>query len=157
MTIMLISKEWLSEFVVFPKKLSDTELAGRLSLCTVEVEGIKKGTTGEWDNIVIGEIVELKRHPNADRLRIVMTRVSKTGDPICIVCGGSNVAVGMKVAVALPKSRVRLARASAADTLLNIIIMLDKHIVVQLQIFQNNAGSARHRGQGVVRDGDWHL
>lgn len=105
---MLISKEWIAEFISFPKNLTDEEIAQRLSLCTVEVEGIKKeGMEGEWDRIVVGQIVELKPHPNADRLKIAMTRVSPESEPICIVCGGSNLAVGMKVIVALPQSRVR--------------------------------------------------
>ncbi len=104
---MLLSKEWLEEFVRLPKKYSDEEIARRLSLCTVEVEGVKGGTIQDLSGIVVGEIVELKPHPNADRLRIAMTRVSQKKDPIVIVCGGSNLAIGMKVAVAMPGSRVR--------------------------------------------------
>ncbi len=104
---MLLSKEWLEEFVRLPKKYSDEEIARRLSSCTVEVEGVKSGSVQDLSGIVVGEIIELKPHPNADRLRIAMTRVSPKKDPIVIVCGGSNLAIGMKVAVALPGGRVR--------------------------------------------------
>ncbi|MEK7648746.1 MAG: phenylalanine--tRNA ligase subunit beta [Patescibacteria group bacterium] len=104
---MLLSKEWLQEFVALPKNLSDEEIARRLSLCTVEVERIQKGASQDWNAIVIGEIVELKPHPNADRLRLVMTRISEKQQPLVIVCGGSNLSVGMKVVVALPGSHVR--------------------------------------------------
>lgn len=104
---MLLSKNWLAEFITFPKHLTDEEIALRLSLSTVEVEGIRKSAVGEWDHMVIGRIEELKVHPNADRLSIAMTRISQEGEPICIVCGGSNLKEGMSVIVALPGSHIR--------------------------------------------------
>lgn len=104
---MLLSKEWLKEFITFPKDLSDQEIAKRLSLATVEVEGIKSETKVEWDRIVIGRIKAIEQHPNADRLKIAVTDIGKDFQPLRIVCGGTNVAVGMSVAVALVGSRVR--------------------------------------------------
>lgn len=103
---MLLSKNWLAEFITFSKNLTDEEIALRLSLSTVEVEGIHKGAAGEWDHIVVGRIEELKAHPNADRLKIAMTRISERKAPVCIVCGGSNLKEGMSVIVALPGSRI---------------------------------------------------
>lgn len=104
---MLLSKDWLSEFVSFPKKMSDQEIAKRLSLATVEVEGLKGEEKGEWDRIVLGCIRSIEPHPNADRLKIVVTDIGKRVQPLRIVCGGTNLNVGMKVAVALLGARVR--------------------------------------------------
>lgn len=59
----------------------------------------------EWERIVIGRILDIKPHPNADKLRIVRTDIgSKKLD---IICGGINLKEGMLVAVALSGSRVR--------------------------------------------------
>lgn len=104
---MLLSKEWLKEFISFPKGLNDQEIARRLSLATVEVEGIMSETKGEWDHIVVGRIATIEDHPNADRLKIVVTDIGKKSGSLRIVCGGTNLVVGMKVAVALVGARVR--------------------------------------------------
>jgi phenylalanyl-tRNA synthetase beta chain len=101
---MLISKKWLSEFVKLPASISDTELASRLTLSTVEVEKTIDQAVG-LEHIVVGEITSVCAHPNADALRVCRVDV---GDGVLqIVCGGTNVVSGMKVAVALPGALVR--------------------------------------------------
>jgi phenylalanyl-tRNA synthetase beta chain len=101
---MLISKQWLNEFVATPKGLSDAELAQRITLSTVEVESVKNQATA-LEKIVVGVIKSVAAHPNADRLRVCQVDVG--GRTTQIVCGGSNVASGMKVAVALPGAMVK--------------------------------------------------
>ena len=104
---MKIVKEWLSEFVDIPQSVTDDEIARRLSLATVEVEGVSSGTAQDtWGHVVVGVITDVQSHPNADRLKIVLVDVG-LGEPAHIVCGGSNVAVGMSVAVALPGASVK--------------------------------------------------
>jgi phenylalanyl-tRNA synthetase beta chain len=101
---MLISKKWLQEFVSFPDGMSDQELANVITLSTVEVESIEDQVVA-MENMVVGLITEVSQHPNADRLKLCQVDVG--GRVTQIVCGGANVAQGMKVAVALPGSKVR--------------------------------------------------
>lgn len=104
---MKIVKEWLEEFVPIPAGVTDEEIARRLSLSTVEVEGVSSSSEkGAWDHSVLGVITDIQPHPNADRLRVTFVDIGEK-ESVCIVCGGSNLAVGMSVAVALPGARVR--------------------------------------------------
>lgn len=101
---MLISKKWLSEFVKLPSGVSDLDLAAKLTLSTVEVEKVTDQAAA-MDKMVVGLVVACSVHPNADRLKICSVDV---GDRMVqIVCGGTNVAQGMKVAVALAGSKVK--------------------------------------------------
>ena len=114
---MLISKKWIQEFGATPKGLTDAELAQMLTLSTVEVESVKDQAVA-LEHIVVGVIESVSSHPNADKLRICKVDVGSTpparggarggGSRIVqIVCGGTNVAAGMKVAVALPGAWVK--------------------------------------------------
>ncbi|MBU1179385.1 phenylalanine--tRNA ligase subunit beta, partial [Patescibacteria group bacterium] len=57
-----------------------------------------------WDKIVLGKILKIKKHPNADKLKLVLVDIGKK---IEVVCGGSNLREGMKVAMALAGAKVR--------------------------------------------------
>lgn len=94
---MKISKKWLQEFVFLPDSLSAEELGRELTMRTVEVEGIEdRGKT--LDHIVVAQIKSIEKHPNADKLRVC--QVDAGTEVIQIVCGGSNLEVGMKVVLA---------------------------------------------------------
>lgn len=94
---MKISKKWLQEFVFLPDSLSSEELGKELTMRTVEVEGIEdRGKT--LDHIVVAKIVSIEKHPNADKLRVC--QVDAGTETVQIVCGGSNLEVGMKVVLA---------------------------------------------------------
>lgn len=94
---MHISLNWLKDFVDIPKNLSPKDLADLLTLKTAEIEGFTD--EGEsLENIVAGQIIELKKHPDADKLKIAKTSVGK--ETLQIVCGGTNLKEGMYVAVA---------------------------------------------------------
>ena len=71
---MLISKHWLNEFVTTPKGLSDSDLAQKITLSTVEVEGMKNQAAA-LEHIVVGVIKSVAAHPNADRLRVCQVDV----------------------------------------------------------------------------------
>jgi len=94
---MRISLNWLSDYISIP--FSPDELAERLTMLGIEIEAIER--LGErWDNVVVGEVLEVWPHPNADKLRLTRVRIGE-GEPLRIVCGAPNVRVGLKVAVAM--------------------------------------------------------
>lgn len=102
---MKISLNWIADYVKLPADMDVTQLAYDLTMATVEVEGVVD-LAGQFENMVIGVVTEIAAHPNADKLLICQTDVGQ-GEIHDIVCGGSNLSVGMKVAVALPGARVR--------------------------------------------------
>lgn len=52
-----------------------------------------------FENIIVGKILEIEKHPNADRLQVTKTDIGK--EILQIVCGASNIQVGQMVPVAL--------------------------------------------------------
>lgn len=95
---MLLSLNWLKEFVEIPKAVTPEELGRKLTLHTVEVEKVEY-QADKYKNIVVGKILEVKPHPNADRLRLAL--VDAGGDKLEIVCGAPNIESGQFVPVAL--------------------------------------------------------
>ncbi|MCH7999482.1 MAG: phenylalanine--tRNA ligase subunit beta [Chloroflexi bacterium] len=89
---MRVPLKWLSEYVDLT--LDPKQLAERLTMAGAEVSQIIT-TAGEWDGISVGEVVDVSRHPNADRL--VLATVELGGERNTVVCGAPNVAVGQKV------------------------------------------------------------
>ena len=102
---MKLSLNWIKDYVKLPDDMDLSRLAYDLTMSTVEVEGAEN-LAERFDKIVIGEIKEVLPHPNADKLRVCKVDVG-TDDIKDIVCGGSNLEVGMKVVVACPGAMVR--------------------------------------------------
>ena len=96
---MKISYNWLKQFIKIDKKSDET--AALLTDLGLEVEGIEKyhSIKGGLDGIVVGHVLTCVQHPNADRLKITTVDLGDV-NPVQIVCGASNVAVGQKVPVA---------------------------------------------------------
>jgi len=95
---MKIVESWLREWV--DPDLKTDELAHLLTMLGLEVDDMT--TEGEGlDGVVIAEVVEVARHPDADRLSVCSV---STGDDetIDVVCGAPNVAQGMKSPLAVP-------------------------------------------------------
>ena len=101
---MKISLDWIKEYVPIPEDFDLSRLAYDLTMATVEVEGIED-LAKDFENIIVGQIKEVLPHPNADKLRICKTDIG--GEIKDIVCGGKNLEVGQKVAVACPGAMVR--------------------------------------------------
>ena len=102
---MKLSLNWIKDYVKLPEDMDLSRLAYDLTMSTVEVEGAEN-LAERFEKIVIGEIKEVLPHPNADKLRVC--KVDVGADEIKdIVCGGSNLEVGMKVVVACPGAMVR--------------------------------------------------
>ena len=101
---MKVSLNLIKKYVDLPKDLTDDQISRDLTLRTVEVEDIEDVSL-KYHDIVVGKILELKEHPNADRLRICITDIGED-KPVQIVCGGSNLYEGEYVVVSKPGSEV---------------------------------------------------
>lgn len=96
---MKISYNWLKTLINTDK--SAEEIARLLTDCGLEVESIEsfESVKGGLKGVVVGEVVEKEKHPDADRLSL--TKVNVGGENLLsIVCGAPNVAAGQKVLVA---------------------------------------------------------
>ena len=96
---MTISYKWLSEYL--PVTVEPERLSRILTSIGLEVENMHnyEEVKGGLQGLVIGEVLNTEKHPNADKLTI--TRVNTGGtEPLQIVCGAPNVAAGQKVVVA---------------------------------------------------------
>ena len=96
---MKISNSWLQDYLKVD--LSIDEIADLLTDIGLEVEGVEKfeSIKGGLEGIVIGKIVTVEKHPDADRLKLTTVDVGQS-EPLQIVCGAPNVAVNLKVPVA---------------------------------------------------------
>jgi phenylalanyl-tRNA synthetase beta chain len=99
---ILISDKWLRQWVKM--KQAPAEFAAAISLVGPAVERIHEQGAG-LKKVVVGKIVEVLPHPDADKLRICIVDVG--GKRLNIVCGGTNLAPGQLVAVALVGASVR--------------------------------------------------
>lgn len=93
---MKISESWLREWVN-PAVDSDA-LAHQLTMAGLEVDD-NSLVAKPFSGVVVGEVLTVVQHPDADRLRVTTVNIGQ-GEPLQIVCGASNVAVGLKVPVA---------------------------------------------------------
>jgi len=102
---MKISLSWLQQYLKVD--LSTDELSELLTDIGLEVEGIHKYETikGGLKGIVIGKILTVDKHPDADRLNLTTVDVGAE-DPLQIVCGAPNVAIGLYVPVATVGTRL---------------------------------------------------
>jgi phenylalanyl-tRNA synthetase beta chain len=94
---MQFSENWLRT-MVDPKMTSD-ELAHLLTMSGLEVEEVE-AVAPPFSNVVVAEVLEVVRHPNADRLNVCQVDVG-TGTHLNIVCGAPNVRAGMKAICAM--------------------------------------------------------
>lgn len=102
---MKVSLNWIRDYVKLPADADLKKLAFDLTMSTVEVEDtVDLGAA--FHDMVVGVINTIEQHPNADKLKICKTDIGG-GRVEDIVCGGSNLREGMKVAVALPGSVCR--------------------------------------------------
>ena len=101
---MRVSLNEIKKYVDLPNNLSDKQIAYDMTLRTVEVEEVED-VSRKYHDIVVGKILEVKKHPNADRLKICITDIGED-KPVQIVCGGSNLYEGEYVVVSKPGAEV---------------------------------------------------
>ncbi|HVE60706.1 MAG TPA: phenylalanine--tRNA ligase subunit beta, partial [Chitinophagaceae bacterium] len=96
---MTISYNWLCTYL--PVKLNPERLSAILTSIGLEVEKMEtfEEVKGSLNGLVIGEVLEAIRHPNADKLTLTKVNIGMA-EPLQIVCGAPNVAAGQKVIVA---------------------------------------------------------
>ncbi|MDX1403999.1 MAG: phenylalanine--tRNA ligase subunit beta [Woeseiaceae bacterium] len=95
---MKFSEKWLREWV--NPKLDSEGLAHRLTMAGLEVEALEPQGAG-LDGIVVGEVLDVKKHPDADKLSVCRVSTGKR-KPVEVVCGAPNVVAGMKSPFAPP-------------------------------------------------------
>lgn len=97
---MTISYNWLSEYL--PEKVEPEKLSKILTSIGLEVESLEiyEELKGGLKGLIIGEVMECSKHPDADKLSLTKVNIG-TEELLQIVCGAANVAVGQKVVVAM--------------------------------------------------------
>lgn len=93
----MISLEWVKDYIDISNE-DLKELAVKITEAGINVE---KVITNAIENLVIGQVISCKEHPDSDHLHICMVNIGKE-EPKQIVCGAPNVREGLKVIVALP-------------------------------------------------------
>jgi phenylalanyl-tRNA synthetase beta chain len=94
---MQISEAWLRSYV--NPAISTEELVEQLTMAGLEVDAVEPAAA-KFSGVVVGEVVSMQQHPDADRLRVCQVAVGEA-EPLQIVCGASNVRVGLKIPAAL--------------------------------------------------------
>lgn len=94
---MQISEAWLRTYV--NPALGTDELVAQLTMAGLEVDSVTPAAA-VFSGVVIGEVLAMEQHPDADRLRVCKVDVGQ-GEPLQIVCGASNVRPGLKIPAAL--------------------------------------------------------
>lgn len=101
---MLVSYNWVKQYVDLSDSLTPEELALKLTMTTVEVEGVEHQGKN-LDNIVVGKVTKVEKHPDADKLNVCT--VNDGQEDFTVVCGGSNVVEGMLCAFGKIGARVQ--------------------------------------------------
>ena len=95
---MRVPLSWLRDYV--DVALSPRELADELTMRGMEVSAVE--TAGaDWTDVVVGRLLDVQRHPNADTLWLTRVDVGPAGGELEVVCGAQNIAPGQLVPTAL--------------------------------------------------------
>ena len=92
---MKLSLNWLADYIDL-SDLTLEQIVNQMVKCGFEVEGIEK--MGQGTNLIVGEIIECKDHPDSDHLHVTKVNIGK--EILDIVCGAPNCRQGLKVIVA---------------------------------------------------------
>lgn len=96
---MKISLNWVCDFIELNTDIPTDKLAETITLSVCEIEGFQETGT-HLKNIVVAEVLEIKPHPDADKLVIVDVNIGKSRETV--VCGAKNFKVGDKVPYVAP-------------------------------------------------------
>lgn len=94
---MKVSLNWLKELVEIDLNVDD--LAHRLTMLGLEIESVER-PGADISQVFIGRILDIQPHPDADKLVVCKTDVGQP-EPLQIVCGAKNMAVGDRVPTAI--------------------------------------------------------
>ncbi|RZG47543.1 phenylalanine--tRNA ligase subunit beta [Acinetobacter wuhouensis] len=93
---MKISENWLRTWV--NPAIDSEALSDQLTMLGLEIDDLTPAAK-PFTGVVIGEVLTVEQHPDADRLRVTTVNIG-SGEPLQIVCGAPNVRAGMKAPVA---------------------------------------------------------
>lgn len=93
---MKFSENWLRSLV--NPKATQEELVARLSMAGLEVDGFE-AVAGQFAGVVVGEILSIEQHPDADKLRVC--QVTNGSETLQVVCGAPNARAGLKIPFAM--------------------------------------------------------
>jgi phenylalanyl-tRNA synthetase beta chain len=97
---MLVSLSWLRELIP-SLTLGPAEVTSALDSLGLVVEGVEHTGGGDLAGVIVVEVVAIRPHPNADKVRLIDVRVADGADPIPqIACGAWNFNVGDRVPLA---------------------------------------------------------
>ncbi|MDH5300862.1 MAG: phenylalanine--tRNA ligase subunit beta [Gammaproteobacteria bacterium] len=90
---MKFSEQWLREWV--NPAIDSDALAAQLTMAGLEVDGVEPAAA-QFSGVVVGEVVSLEKHPEADKLNVCQVNVGEA-ENLTIVCGAANVHQGARV------------------------------------------------------------
>ena len=132
---MKFSEQWLRSLVNPP--VSSEELVADLSMAGLEVDGVAP-VPGAFTGVVVGEVLRVEQHPDADRLHVC--QVSNGKDSMQVVCGAPNVRAGLKVPFAMIGARLpgdfKIKKAKLRGVESNGMLCS----AVELQLGEDNSG-----------------
>ncbi len=90
---MIVSRRWLE--ALLGRSLAVREVAERLTMTCAAVEAVVP-LHQDLGDVLVGQVLETKPHPNADRLTLCLVDAGGAGGPVEVVCGAPNVQAGRK-------------------------------------------------------------
>ena len=124
---MKFSEKWLRTWVNPPM---DTQgLADCLTFGGIEIEGVTP-VAPAFERVVVGEVLSVEKHPNADRLNVCQVNIGVA--PLTIVCGAPNARAGMRVPVALVGALPDKPRKSPSANGPGLVVYVALYIARQL-------------------------
>ncbi len=112
---MLVPISWLKNYV--PINDSPEELAHKLTMAGIEIGDVDViGADWEPESLIVGHVLKVDPHPNADRLRLPTVDLGN-GETATVVCGAPNVAAGQKIAFAREGAMLYSPRSEKMETL----------------------------------------
>ena len=131
---MLISLRWIREFCAFETAETPLQIGARLSLHTAEVENVIESRP-ELAASVAARVLEVRRHPEADRLTVVRIAAGDRGEAE-VVCGAPNVREGLLAPWAPPGTSIggrQIARTPVRGVLSAGMLLSEKELGVSEQ------------------------
>ncbi len=128
---MRISLNWIKSYVNLDS-ISVSEIIQKLTMAGLEVEDYVIQSE-LYNNIIVGEIKEVNKHPNADKLTVC--KVFNGKEQLQVVCGAPNVAVGQKVVFAqigsvIPKEKVLIKKTKIRGVESNGMICAEDELLL---------------------------
>ena len=114
---MKISENWLREWA--NPVLNTDQLVSQLTMAGLEVDSVESAAP-EFTKVVVAEVISCEQHPDADRLNLCQVN-DGSEQPVQVICGASNVKVGLKIAFAqvgaeLPGFKIKKAKLRGVES-----------------------------------------